>query len=249
MIKIKEILHRKKPLIAALTAGDPNLKTTEKLLKFFDKLGVDIAEVALPFNAALALSPEEEASFNKGLQNEVDLTAVFALIKKIKKRSSLVIVLKAAFNLFLSYGLKRFFSDAAAAGLDGVIIEEFPPAESAEIKELAEKNSLALIYTSYLGAGEKALWAAAEKSNAYLRLAAIDSAEEIDLLKAKAQAVKKITTTPLMAVCNTPETSLIYELFDSFDGVIVDRELLRRLDISTKELKKYLKKIMKELNR
>ncbi len=249
MIKIKEILHRKKPLIAAITAGDPDLKTTEKLLKFFDKIGVDMAELALPFNAALALSPEEETSFNKALQNEVDLTAVFALIKKIKKRSSIVIILKAAFNLFLSYGLKRFFADASAAGLDGVIIEEFSPADSAEIKELAQKNNIALIYTTSLSASERGLLTAAEKSDGYLRLAAIDSAEKMDLLKEKAQAIKKITTTPLMAVCNATETYLIYELFDFFDGVIVDRELLRRLDISTKELKKYLKKLMKELNR
>lgn len=249
MLKIKEILHKKKPLIAALTAGDPNLKATEKMLRFFDKLGIDIAELSLPFNEALALSPEKEASFQNGLQNEVDFTAVFTLVKKVKKRATIALILHGSFNLFLSYGLKRFFADAASAGVDGIIIDELLPERSDEIKELAEKSGLAMIYTVTTAANKRSLSAVAARSEGYLRLAEVGSLEELIVLKEQVQALKQLTTTPLIAVCTAGDTSLIYELFDHLEGVIVDRELLRRLDVSTKALKKYLKTLMKELNR
>lgn len=118
----------RKLLIVYITAGDPSLAVTEKLVYEFEKAGADIIELGVPFSDPLADGPIIQASHQRALKKKVALPKILALVKKIRKKSEIPIVLMAADNLIMQYG-DSFEKDAIASGVDGVIIPDLPPDE------------------------------------------------------------------------------------------------------------------------
>ena len=82
--------RRKKAFIAFITAGDPNLKTTEELVLAFDKEGVDIVELGVPFSDPLADGPTIQASSQRSLDHQTNLRNILNLVKRIRMKSEIV---------------------------------------------------------------------------------------------------------------------------------------------------------------
>ncbi|OGC03353.1 tryptophan synthase subunit alpha [candidate division WOR-1 bacterium RIFOXYA12_FULL_43_27] len=125
MSKLSEAFKNKKALITYITAGDPNLGTTEKLVYALEKAGADIVELGIPFSDSLADGPVIQASHLRALKTS--LNDVFKLVKKLRKRTRIPIVLMLADNLVVKYGSEKFYLDAEKVGVDGVIIPDLPP--------------------------------------------------------------------------------------------------------------------------
>lgn len=121
----------RKLLIVYITAGDPSLAITEKLVYAFEKAGADIIELGVPFSDPLADGPIIQASHQRALKNKTSLSKILALVKKIRKKSEIPIVLMAADNLIMQYG-ENFEKDAVASGVDGLIIPDLPPEETGQ---------------------------------------------------------------------------------------------------------------------
>ncbi len=134
MARINKVTGQKsqvksKILIVYVTAGDPSLAVTEKLVYAFEKAGADIIELGVPFSDPLADGLIIQASHQRALKKKVALSKILALVKKARKKSQIPIALMASDNLILQYG-EKFEEDAIAAGVDGVIIPDLPPEEN-----------------------------------------------------------------------------------------------------------------------
>jgi len=145
--KFRELHERKeKGFIAYIGAGDPNLKVTEQLALAFEKVGVDILELGVPFSDPVADGIVNQLSAQRGLASGTTPASVIKTVSEIRKHSQIPIVLYIYLNLALRYGLEKFITDSAQAGIDGILMLDLPPEESAEYDQLMSKAGLCPIY-------------------------------------------------------------------------------------------------------
>ena len=129
-----------------MTAGDPSFKKNEELASAFEKDGVDLIELGVPFSDPLADGPVIQASSQRAIARGATLEKILALAKKIRRRSGVPLALMSYLNPIFHYGIKRFAAKAKSAGVDGVIIPDLTPDEGHEIKKILNAQGLDLIY-------------------------------------------------------------------------------------------------------
>ncbi len=138
--------QKKKAFIAFLTAGDPDLKTTEELVLAFENAGVDIVELGVPFSDPLADGPTIQASSQRALKHRVTMMKILETVHSIRRKSEIPIALMTYYNPVFHFTEKRFVVEAKQKGVDGVIIPDLPPEEATGLIQFAKQNDLATIF-------------------------------------------------------------------------------------------------------
>lgn len=136
----------KKGFIVYIGAGDPNLEVTRQLGVAFDKLGVDVLELGVPFSDPLADGLVNQLAAQRGLESGTTPPKVLETVAAIRQESQIPVVLYIYFNLMHKYGVERFIQDAATAGVDGLLVLDLPPEESENYEALMRKAGLCNIY-------------------------------------------------------------------------------------------------------
>ena len=134
-----------KGLVTFITAGDPDLATTEKLIGVLAGAGADIIELGVPFSDPMADGPTIQRSSERALLAGTTLPAILDTVRSVRRTSQVPILLMGYYNPVLSYGLERFAVDAAAAGVDGLLIVDLPPEESGEVRGHLKRAGIDLI--------------------------------------------------------------------------------------------------------
>src|SRR5512147_2077541 len=111
-----------KGFIAYIGAGDPDLETTRQLALAFDRHGVDVLELGVPFSDPLADGMVNQLAAQRGLASGTTPRGVLETVAAIRKEARVPIVLYIYFNLVHRHGVERFVADAADAGVDGLLI-------------------------------------------------------------------------------------------------------------------------------
>ena len=135
-----------KGLIVYIGAGDPDLAATRELALAFDKAGVDILELGVPFSDPLADGLVNQLAAQRGLESGTTPPKVLKTVAEIRQRSQIPIILYIYFNLIHRVGLDRFIKDAAKAGVDGLLVLDLPPEESDGYEALMRRAGLCHIY-------------------------------------------------------------------------------------------------------
>jgi tryptophan synthase alpha chain len=135
----------RKAFVAYLTAGDPEIETTAKLIPALEAAGVDIVEIGVPFSDPTADGPAIPAASQRALKRGATLAKILAMIAGLRRTSSIPIVLFGYYNPILSYGPERFAADAAASGVDGILVVDLPPEEAGELRRFTDPAGLAFI--------------------------------------------------------------------------------------------------------
>ncbi|MGO8701772.1 MAG: tryptophan synthase subunit alpha [Limisphaerales bacterium] len=135
-----------KGFIVYIGAGDPNLEMTRRLALAFDQCGVDVLELGVPFSDPLADGLVNQLAAQRGLASGTTPVKVLQTVAAIRHDSQIPIVLYIYFNLIHHHGLERFIADAAAAGVDGLLVLDLPPEESENYQALMAKAELCPIY-------------------------------------------------------------------------------------------------------
>ena len=137
---------RKKGLVVYIGAGDPHLEATRQLALAFDRAGVDVLELGVPFSDPLADGAPNQQAAQRGLASGTTPAKVLETVAAIRRDSSIPIVLYIYFNLMHRHGLEKFIQDAAAAGVDGLLALDLPPEESGSYEALMASSGLRVIY-------------------------------------------------------------------------------------------------------
>jgi tryptophan synthase alpha chain len=116
-------------LVTYVTAGDPNLQQSAEIIKRLDQAGADVLEIGVPFSDPLADGPVIQRATERALAAGVTLPQVLGMLAAIRPAISAPIVIFSYANPILRMGLDRFVSEAAAAGVDGVLTLDMPPEE------------------------------------------------------------------------------------------------------------------------
>ena len=142
----KSAQEKRAVLIPYITAGDPSLSQTERLVFTLEENGADIVELGVPFSDPLADGPAIQRASERSLKKGTTLQKILVVVKKIRRKSRVPLVLMSYYNPILRMGLDVFAKQAARAGADGVIIPDLPPEEAGEWIQAARQEKQATIF-------------------------------------------------------------------------------------------------------
>jgi tryptophan synthase alpha chain len=126
-------------LVIFITCGDPDLHTTLELVPALAAAGADIVELGFPHSDPIAEGPTIQAASQRALAGGVDTGDVLEVAAKVRAKSEVPLVLMGYMNNVLAYGEQQLVTDAAAAGVDGLIVVDAPFDERPALHEACEE--------------------------------------------------------------------------------------------------------------
>ena len=223
MSKLSEKFSKRKCLITFITAGDPSLPVTEKLIYQLEKAGADIIELGIPFSDPLADGPVIQASHQRALKKNVSLAAVFKLVAKVRRKTQLPICFMLSYNLVAQYGEDKFYADCERVGVDGVIIPDLPPEEARSEERGAGVDTIFLVAPTSTDERIKLI---AERSSGFVYLISVTGItgkrEKLSGdLQGLVARIRKYTKLPVAVGFGISKPSQAAEVTRIADGVIV----------------------------
>ena len=153
MSRIEQAIGGDEPaLIPYLCAGDPDLETTAEYVRALERGGADVIELGLPFSEPIAEGPTIQASVVRALESGTTTEGYLKLVESLDVAPPLVCM--TYYNLLYSYGsggstererVEPFVTDAAAAGIEGLIVPDLPVDQSGPLREACEDHGLDLV--------------------------------------------------------------------------------------------------------
>lgn len=135
----------KKALIGYLTVGDPDLAASERNIRTAIENGVDIMELGVPFSDPTADGPTIQEAGQRALRAGTTLKKVMDLARHLRSGHDTPMVLFSYANPLCHYGYERLCADAAACGIDGLLVVDMPFEESEELRQYMRPHGLLLI--------------------------------------------------------------------------------------------------------
>jgi len=142
---MEKVFSNGKAFIPFITAGDPDLEVTERLVYELAKSGADLIELGIPFSDPIAEGPVIQAADSRALTAGVTTDQVFDLVRKIRKSCDIPLAFMTYINPVFSYGTERFIKTGKEAGVDAIIIPDLPFEERDEVKPYCEKYEITFI--------------------------------------------------------------------------------------------------------
>lgn len=222
-------------LVAYLMAGDPDPDTSARLFEGVAAAGADLIEIGMPFSDPMADGPSIQAAGLRALKSGMTLRKTLALVRHLRARDAdTPYVLMGYYNPIYRYGAEAFAKDAAAAGVDGLIIVDLPPEEEAELADPAEAAGLDLVRLATPTSDEKRLPVIVERASGFVYYVAIAgitgtrSAEAASVRDAVAR-IRRFTALPVAVGfgIRTPEQAA--EIARAADAAAVGTALVDRL--------------------
>jgi tryptophan synthase alpha chain len=131
MSRIQQLFERKKERVLNVycTAGYPKLNDTIDIILALEESGADLIELGMPYSDPLADGPVIQASGSRALDNGMSIAVLFDQLKVLRTKTQIPIILMGYMNPVLQYGFERFCKEAAAVGVDGLILPDLPEYE------------------------------------------------------------------------------------------------------------------------
>jgi tryptophan synthase alpha chain len=142
----KQRREGKPGFIPFITAGDPDLGTTEELLVELANSGATVIELGVPFSDPMADGPVIQRASERALKHGFGLKEIFATAARARTQVETPLVLFSYFNPLLQYGIDKLAHDAREAGIDGILVTDLTPEESKEFAAALALNDLDMIF-------------------------------------------------------------------------------------------------------
>lgn len=136
----------RKGFIPFITAGDPDLETTSKILIELADAGATVIELGVPFSDPMADGPVIQRASERALKHGLGLGDLFETIASVRRRIQTPIILFSYFNPLLQFGVERLAEQAKAAGVDGVLVTDLSPEEAGDFESELRANDLDMIF-------------------------------------------------------------------------------------------------------
>jgi len=221
-------------LMPFLVAGDPDLAATAELIEEFARRGADLVELGIPYSDPVADGPTIQAAYARALEKGAKVQAVFDMIGDVRARCDLPILTMVSYSIVSRVGPEEYFSRAAAARVDGVIIPELPAEEGAETARLAESKGLHPVFLVAPTTPPARMKAIAARSRGFIYYIAVagttgarndlppDLAEHIGKLK-------EMTKKPVAVGFGISRPEQVAAVARIADGVIVGSAIVRKI--------------------
>lgn len=228
-----------KALISYITAGDPSLDTTYRLVFEMERAGVDIIELGVPYSDPLADGPIIQRASQRALKAGANIDEIFNLVEKIREKSQMPIVLLVYFNCIFNYGFKNFLDKGQNKGIDGLIIPDLPLEERKELQQMMKKTFIDLIPLVAPTSKERIKAIVAEGSGFVYCISSMGVTGKRkdfnDDLNEFLEDVRKYTDLPLALGFGIASVDAVNKLKNLCDGLIVGSGIVEQIEKGIEE--------------
>lgn len=135
----------RKGLIIYVTAGFPDYSTTVRVVKAIEAAGADLVEIGLPFSDPMADGPIIQLASTKALAAGATVGKTLELVNQLTQETTIPLAIMTYYNIVLQYGIEKFTTDFAQAGISGLILPDLPLEESAVVEPACQQAGIDLI--------------------------------------------------------------------------------------------------------
>jgi tryptophan synthase alpha chain len=227
--------QNRKALIPFITAGDPSPQYTVGFMHALVEAGADVMELGVPFSDPMADGPVIQKACERALKHGVRLSHLFEMVSEFRRQDSETpVVLMGYLNPIERIGLDAFAEQAAAAGVDGVLIVDMPPEEAEEVGPLLKARGLASIFLVAPTTSRARAATICAHGEGYLYYVSLKGVTGSAILNADDVAshlapLREMTRLPLCVGFGIRDGASAAEVGKVADGVIVGSALVSRI--------------------
>jgi tryptophan synthase alpha chain len=224
----------KKALIAYISAGDPNLEATCELAWAFEKAGVDLLELGVPFSDPLADGVVNQLAAARALAAGATVPGVLEAVRAIRQQSQLPIVLYTYMNPIYRYGFEAFHRDAEAAGVDGLLILDLPPDEDAQNADFVQHTGLKRIRLIAPTTPEKRIAQLTNGASGFIYYVSREGvtgerSEVAGSLPERVAAIRATTSLPVAVGFGISNPDQVRQVAQHADAVVVGSAIVKQI--------------------
>ena len=250
---------KRKALIPYITAGDPHPSLTVPLMRGLVEAGSDILELGVPFSDPMADGPVIQRAGERALKHGVGLSNVLSMVQEFRRNDDKTpVVLMGYANPIEAMGVEKFVAGAKAAGVDGVIVVDYPPEECEQFAAQAKKAGIDPIFLLAPTSTEKRINDVARIGSGYLyyvSLRGITGASNIDLsdVNAKIPKIRAATRLPIGVGFGIRDAESARRVAQTADAVVIGSRIIQEIeagaaDQAVSRVKAFLKPIREALD-
>ena len=252
--------ERRKALIPYITAGDPHPSLTVPLMRALVEAGSDIIELGVPFSDPMADGPVVQRAGERALRHGVGLTDVLRLVGEFRQDDKATpIVLMGYANPIEAMGAEKFIGAAKRAGVDGVIVVDYPPEECEAFATLAKKHEIDPIFLLAPTSTDKRIEEVGRVGSGYLyyvSLRGVTGAAHLDFseVASRIPKIRAATRLPIGVGFGIRDAESARKVAQSADAVVIGSRIIQEIeagaaDQAVARVKAFLKPIREALDR
>ena len=227
-----------KALMPFVTAGDPDLSFTARILAELDRRGCHLAEVGIPYSDPIADGPVIQSSYTRALERNTTLDQILTMLQTRTTPNQMPVITMISFAIVLRWGLERFVTSAKAAGISGAIVPDLPLEESAPLAEVCRRGDFSLIQLVTPTTPRRRALQIAEASTGFVYYVSVTgiTGERNELPHDLIDSVgwlREQTTLPVCIGFGISRAEHVRRLAPVADGLIVGSAIVRRIAAAT----------------
>lgn len=233
--------ERKKALIPYVTAGDPEPGVTVPLMHALSAAGGDVIELGVPFSDPMADGPVIQRSGERALKHHVGLDQVLGFVAEFRRTDAATpVVLMGYANPIEAMGLKPFVEGAQRAGVDGVLVVDYPPEESRELAGMLHSHGMDMIFLLAPTSTEARIEQVARLASGYVyyvSLRGVTGAKHLDLedVSAKLPVIRGKTGLPIGVGFGIRDGETARAVAQVADAVVIGSRIIQEMEQATPE--------------
>ena len=231
----------RKALIPFITAGDPEAALTLPLMRTLVEAGADVIELGVPFSDPMADGPTIQRASERALAKGMTLRKVLALVVEFRKVDTTTpVVLMGYANPVEAMGLEKFAGAAAAAGVDGVLIVDYPPEEAAAFGTAMKAQGMDPIFLLAPTSSPERIAQVAEIASGYVYYVSLagvtgSGALNVDAVAERLPLIREKTGLPVGVGFGIRDASTAARIAQIADAVVVGSRIIEEIENSTSE--------------
>jgi tryptophan synthase alpha chain len=241
MSKIKTTFERlkaqgRKALIPFITAGDPTPETTVALMRGLVAAGADVIELGVPFSDPMADGPTIQRASDRALAQGVSLRMVLGMVAKFRadNRETPVVLMGYA-NPIEAIGVDAFAAAAREAGVDGVLVVDYPPEESADFAKAMRESAIDPVFLLAPTSTPERIGQVAKLASGYVYYVSLkgvtgSAALDVTAVAAKIPEIRAATGVPVGVGFGIRDAETAAKVARVADAVVVGSRIIEEIE-------------------
>jgi tryptophan synthase alpha chain len=227
---------RRKALIPFVTAGDPDPGMTVPLMHALVEAGADVIELGVPFSDPMADGPVIQRASDRALKHGVGLPRVLGFVQEFRATNQATpVVLMGYANPIEAMGTERFAREAQQAGVDGVLVVDYPPEECTAFAELVRSRDMDLIFLLAPTSSDARMAQVAKLASGYLyyvSLKGVTGAGHLDLAEVadRIPRIRRQTSLPVGVGFGIRDAATARSVAQFADAVVIGSAIIQQME-------------------
>jgi tryptophan synthase alpha chain len=227
--------ENRRGFIPFITAGDPDLETTGKLIIELARAGATVIELGVPFTDPMADGPVIQRASERALRHGFGITEILQTVADARKQTDVPIILFSYFNPLLQFGVEKLACEANQAGVDGILVTDLVPEEASEFAAALRAHDLDMIFLVAPTSTDERLQMVSERASGFIyavsRAGVTGAREEMSAAAEKlVRRVRKFSDLPVAVGFGISKPEQVADVWRYADAAVVGSAIVAEIE-------------------